>query len=168
MALEKIYVAAGCFWGVQAAFDHLPGVTQTAVGYMNGDTDRPIYKDICTGATGHAEAVEVVYDPEMLPLAKILWVFWHLHDATQLNRQGPDIGTQYRSGIFYTAPEQHAIAEESKARYEAKEAVKVATEITRAETFWHGEDYHQDYLRKNPWRPTCHPLPDIERLLKDA
>jgi len=168
MVLEKIYLAAGCFWGVQAAFDHLPGVTQTAVGYMNGATEHPTYKDICTGATEHAEAVEVVYDPATISLEKILWVFWHLHDATQLNRQGPDVGTQYRSGIFYMTPNQEVIAQESKTRYEAKEKVRVATEIILAETFWHGEDYHQDYLKKNPWRPTCHPLPDIKKLLQEA
>ena len=165
MQLSKAYFGAGCFWGVELAFSQLNGVTQTAVGYMNGNTTHPTYKDVCTGLTHHAEVVEVVFHPATISYPQLLWVFWHLHDPTQLNRQGVDVGTQYRSGIYTYGAEQFKQAQASKVKAQALFDSPIVTEIIAAETFWKAEDYHQDYLRKNPWRGACHVLPDLKAVL---
>jgi peptide-methionine (S)-S-oxide reductase len=142
--------AAGCFWGVEAAFRQVPGVTATRVGYTGGTTTNPTYKQVCTDRTGHAEAVEVSYDPARVSYDDLLRVFWEIHDPTQRNRQGPDIGTQYRSAIFYHDPEQEAAARASKERLERSGVHKrpIVTEIVPAQTFYQAEDYHQQYLEK--------------------
>jgi peptide-methionine (S)-S-oxide reductase len=142
--------AAGCFWGVEAAFRQVPGVTATRVGYTGGTTTNPTYKQVCTDRTGHAEAVEVSYDPARVSYDDLLRVFWETHDPTQRNRQGPDIGTQYRSAIFYHDPEQEAAARASKERLERSGVHKrpIVTEIVPAQTFYQAEDYHQQYLEK--------------------
>jgi peptide-methionine (S)-S-oxide reductase len=142
--------AAGCFWGVEAAFRQVPGVTATRVGYTGGTTTNPTYKQVCTDRTGHAEAVEVSYDPARVSYDDLLRVFWEIHDPTQRNRQGPDIGTQYRSAIFYHDPEQEADARASKERLERSGVHKrpIVTEIVPAQTFYQAEDYHQQYLEK--------------------
>lgn len=142
--------AAGCFWGVEATFRQIKGVLSTRVGYTGGNFANPTYQDVCTDQTGHAEAVEVTYDPAQVGYEKLLQVFWENHDPTQLNRQGPDWGSQYRSAIFYHSPEQKAAAEASKetlgksGRYNRP----IVTEIVPAATFYEAEDYHQQYLEK--------------------
>jgi len=142
--------AAGCFWGVEAAFRQVPGVTGTAVGYMGGHLDQPTYKDVCTDRTGHAEVVQVEYDPGRVTYDDLLHVFWENHDPTQVNRQGPDVGTQYRSAIFFQTPEQEAAARAAKRALESSGRFRrpVATEIVPASTFWRAEEYHQQYLEK--------------------
>lgn len=142
--------AAGCFWGVEEQFRTTPGVKETAVGYMGGQTEHPTYEQVCTDATGHAEVVQVTYDPAEVSYEKLLDVFWESHDPTEIDRQGPDIGTQYRSVIFYHSPEQQAAAEASKAALDASGTftTPIATEIVPAEKFWLAEDYHQHYVQK--------------------
>jgi peptide-methionine (S)-S-oxide reductase len=157
MDMAKAYFAAGCFWGVEAAFREIPGVTATAVGYMGGRTEDPTYRQVCSHTTGHAEAVEVTYDPDMVSYDDLLNVFWENHDPTQLNRQGPDIGDQYRTGIFYVTPEQEQAARASKERLAQSGRYRrpIVTEITPAPTFWVAEDYHQQYLEKRGMA-SCH------------
>lgn len=147
---HKATFAAGCFWGVEAAFRQVEGVTATAVGYSGGTTERPTYQDVCTGRTGHAEAVEVTFDPGRVSYDELLDVFWASHDPTQRDRQGPDVGTQYRSAVFVHDDEQKAAALASRERLERSGRLRrpVATEITPASTFWRAEDYHQRYLEK--------------------
>jgi peptide-methionine (S)-S-oxide reductase len=149
--------AAGCFWGVEAAFQLVPGVLETAVGYGGGHTENPTYRDVCTDQTGHAEVVQVTFDPAKVTFAQLLDVFWKLHDPTQLNRQGPDVGTQYRTAIFFHSPEQETIAKKSRAALEAsgKFCRAIATEITPAGTFYRAEEYHQKYLQKRG-AASCH------------
>ena len=141
---------AGCFWGVEAAFARLPGVRSTAVGYADGSLERPTYHQVCSGRTGHAEAVQVDYDPEVVGYQQLLDVFWAEHDPTQLNRQGPDIGSQYRSVIFVHDPEQERIARASSAEREQSGRYKrpIVTEITPFSAFWRAEEHHQKYLEK--------------------
>jgi peptide-methionine (S)-S-oxide reductase len=148
--MEKATFGAGCFWGVEAAFRQIEGVKDTAVGYMGGALKNPTYEDVCTDRTGHAEVVEVTYDPAQVRYDDLLKVFWENHDPTQLNRQGPDVGTQYRSAVFYHSPEQKAAAEASKRRLEESGRFRrsVVTEITPAATFYRAEEYHQQYLEK--------------------
>jgi peptide-methionine (S)-S-oxide reductase len=148
--MEKATFAAGCFWGVEATFRSLPGVSATRVGYTGGALSRPSYKDVCTDHTGHAEAVEVTYDPTKISYEELLQTFWENHDPTTLNRQGPDVGTQYRSAIFYHSPEQESAARASKERLEKSGAFRrpIVTEIVPAVEFWQAEDYHQQYLEK--------------------
>jgi len=143
--------AAGCFWGVEDLFRQTPGVLETAVGYTGGQTSKPSYKDVCSNTTGHAEAVRVIYDPQQVSYAELVRLFFANHDPTQVNRQGPDTGTQYRSGIFYLSDEQRAVAEKVKGELAAsgRYARPIATEITKASTFWMAEDYHQQYNEKN-------------------
>jgi peptide-methionine (S)-S-oxide reductase len=152
---EMAIFAAGCFWGVEAAFRQLPGVTHTRVGYAGGHTENPSYEDVCTDTTGHAEAVEVTYDPEQVSYDELLDVFWAKHDPTQLNRQGYDVGTQYRSAIFFHSPEQQEAATRSKAEVQARTPGRVVTELVEAGPFYEAEDYHQQYLEKRG-RATCH------------
>jgi peptide-methionine (S)-S-oxide reductase len=148
--MAKATFAAGCFWGVEASFQQLPGVTATAVGYEGGKLDNPTYQAVCTDRTGHAEAVDIDYDPAQITYEKLLDEFFKLHDPTQLNRQGPDWGTQYRSAVFFHSPEQEAAAKQTIARLtEEKRFNKpIATQVVPAETFWRAEEYHQKYLEK--------------------
>jgi peptide-methionine (S)-S-oxide reductase len=148
---------AGCFWGVEVAFRNVPGVKDAQVGYLGGTLANPTYRDVCTGRTGHAEVVQVEYDPTQVTYDRLLDVFWENHDPTTVNRQGPDVGTQYRSAIFYHSPEQKRAAEESKLRLEASGRLRraVVTEITAASTFYPAEDYHQRYLEKRGLA-SCH------------
>jgi len=142
--------AAGCFWGVEHTFRNTEGVTDTAVGYIGGTTENPTYESICGGQTGHAEAVRVVFDPEKVSYDALLNVFWKCHDPRQLNRQGPDTGTQYRTAIFYLDEEQKTVAEASKAALQSSGRTQgvVVTEITAAPEFYMAEDYHQQYFEK--------------------
>jgi peptide-methionine (S)-S-oxide reductase len=142
--------AAGCFWGVEAAFRQVPGVTSAEVGYTGGHTENPTYEDVCSHATGHAEAVRVQFDPEKVSYEDLLGVFWGNHDPTQVNRQGPDVGDQYRSAIFFHSPEQERAARDSKEALEKSGRHKrpIATEITPAPAFHRAEEYHQQYLEK--------------------
>jgi peptide-methionine (S)-S-oxide reductase len=155
--MAKATFAAGCFWGVEATFRQLPGVTGTRVGYIGGHTVNPTYKEVCTDTTGHAEAVEVNYDPSKISYQQLLDVFWENHDPTQLNRQGPDFGKQYRSAIFFHTPEQEAEARQSKEKLVKSErfSKQIHTQIVPAETFFEAEDYHQQYLEKRGLA-TCH------------
>jgi len=143
--------AAGCFWGVEARFSELEGVISTRVGYTGGTMDHPTYEDVCTGRTGHAEAVEVVFDPVNISYKDLVGIFFRLHDPTSLNRQGPDVGSQYRSAIFYHDEEQHRTAESIKARLEEERVFPrpIATVIEPAKIFWEAEDYHQKYFKKH-------------------
>ncbi len=147
---ETATFAAGCFWGVEVAFRNVEGVVDAAVGYTGGHAESPTYKQVCTGTTGHAEAVEVEFDPEKVSYEELLELFWNEHDPTQLNRQGPDFGTQYRSAIFFHSPEQEAAARASKEALEASGRFRrpVVTQIEPAATFWRAEEYHQQYLVK--------------------
>jgi peptide-methionine (S)-S-oxide reductase len=141
---------AGCFWGIEAAFRQVSGVVSTAVGYIGGGTDDPSYRQVCTGRTGHAEVVQVEYDPERLSYDDVLSVFWDNHDPTTRDRQGPDVGTQYRSAIYFHDAGQEATARASKDELEAAGRFRrpIVTEISPAATFWAAEDYHQQYLEK--------------------
>jgi peptide-methionine (S)-S-oxide reductase len=146
--MEKAMFGAGCFWGVEAAFRQVKGVLSTAVGYSGGHLDNPTYKDVCSGRTGHAEVVEVEYDPAQVSYSDLLNVFWDNHDPTTMNRQGPDVGAQYRSAIFFHGPEQEAAAKASKEKAQSHFKNKIVTEITPASEFYRAEDYHQQYLEK--------------------
>jgi len=141
---------AGCFWGVEAAFQRVPGVIDTAVGYSGGETPNPTYEDVCTNETGHAEVVQVTFDPAKVSYEQLLDVFWQAHDPTQVNRQGPDFGAQYRTAIFFHSPEQEAAAKKSLAALDdiGKFKRRIATEITPAGAFYRAEEYHQKYLQK--------------------
>jgi peptide-methionine (S)-S-oxide reductase len=157
MVTELATFGAGCFWGVEVTFRNTPGVKDALVGYLGGTLANPTYKDVCTGRTGHAEVVQVEYDPAEVTYDKLLNVFWANHNPTTLNRQGPDVGTQYRSAIFYHTPEQKKQAEESKTRLGASGRFRnlIVTEITAASTFYPAEDYHQRYLEKRGLA-SCH------------
>jgi peptide-methionine (S)-S-oxide reductase len=148
---------AGCFWGVEAAFRQVPGVLDAVVGYSGGKTENPTYQDVCTDRTGHAEAVQVTFDPALVSYEKLLDAFWKMHDPTQVNRQGPDFGTQYRTAIFFHSPEQEAIAKKAKAALDATRKFRrpIATEITPAGPFYRAEEYHQRYLEKRG-AASCH------------
>jgi peptide-methionine (S)-S-oxide reductase len=148
--MEKATFGAGCFWGIEEAFRHVEGVTETAVGYMGGRVEDPTYQDVCTGRTGHAEVVHLTYDPARVSYEKLLDLFWSIHDPTQVNRQGPDFGTQYRTVIFFHTPEQEAAARASKQQLDASGRLRrpVATAIEPAPAFWRAEDYHQRYFEK--------------------
>lgn len=149
MSKETATFAAGCFWGVEAAFRQLPGVLEVTSGYTGGHTVAPSYRDVCTGRTGHAEAVEILYDPQQISYDALLEAFWKIHDPTTPNRQGPDVGTQYRSAIFTHGAEQQRLAEASRTREQANQSKPIVTEITAAGDFYPAEDYHQRYFEKN-------------------
>ena len=152
--MQKATFAAGCFWGVEATFRKVDGVVETAVGYTGGTTSDPSYEEVCSGRTGHAEAVQVQFDPARVSYDQLLDVFWDLHDPTTPNRQGPDVGTQYRSAIFVHDAEQEAAATASKARLAQAGRYRrpIVTEIVPAGAFYRAEDYHQRYFEKSPRR----------------
>jgi peptide-methionine (S)-S-oxide reductase len=153
---ELATFGAGCFWGIEAAFRQVPGVLDAIVGYSGGHKANPTYKDVCSGDTGHAEVVQVTFDPAKISYGQLLDAFWQMHDPTQKNRQGPDFGTQYRTAIFFHSPEQEAAAK-SKAALEASKKLgrPIATEITAAGPFYRAEEYHQKYLEKRG-AASCH------------
>jgi peptide-methionine (S)-S-oxide reductase len=150
MATEKILFGAGCFWGVEAAFREVEGVADVTVGYSGGTTKNATYEQVCTGTTGHAEVVLVQFDPKKVSFEKLLETFWHIHDPTQKNRQGPDVGHQYRSAIFYFSDAQKKAAEKSKQSEQKRSSKPIVTEILPAGDFWRAEEYHQRYSEKHP------------------
>ena len=149
--MEKATFGAGCFWGVQKEFNKIKGIVNTTVGYMGGNLKNPTYKDVCTNKTGHIEVVQIEFDPKIVNYEKLLELFWKIHDPTQFNRQGPDIGTQYKSIIFYHNEKQKIIAEKSKEKLQKSNKFKkpIATEIKPLDIFYKAEEYHQNYLEKN-------------------
>ena len=149
-SLEKATFGAGCFWHIEEEFKKINGVISTSVGFMGGDLKNPSYKDVCTGKTRHAEVVHLEYDPKVISYEKLLEIFWNIHDPTTLNRQGPDIGTQYRSAIFFHSQEQEETAKSSKEKLEknSKSKNKIVTEIAPAKEFYIAEEYHQKYFEK--------------------
>lgn len=168
--LQSITLAGGCFWCTEAVFTRLRGVTEVVSGYANGQLDHPSYEQVCSGKTGHAEAVRVTFDPDQLPLADLLSVFFATHDPTQLNRQGNDVGTQYRSGIYYTDPEHGALARtmiEALGRDKVY-AGPIVTEVQPLTNFWPAEDYHDEYFARNPAQGYCTYVvaPKVEKLRK--
>ncbi len=152
---EKAMFGAGCFWGVEAAFREVAGVVDAPVGYAGGTLPNPTYQDVCSKTTGHAEVVQVTYDPEKVSYEKLLELFWNMHDPTTLNRQGPDVGTQYRSAIFFYSAEQEAVARQSKEQQLGRVARPIVTEITAAPVFYRAEEYHQRYFEKRGVK-ACH------------
>ncbi len=154
---EIATLAGGCFWCLEAVYDELRGVQRVASGYMGGETENPTYQQVCTGTTGHAEVVRLEYDPEVVSYRDLLEIFFTIHDPTTLNRQGADVGTQYRSAIFYHDEAQREQAEAIVAELEREGAFKdpIVTEVTEADVFYPAEDYHQDYYENNPYQPYC-------------
>lgn len=157
MSAEKATFAMGCFWGVQVLFKKVPGVLKTTVGYTGGHTENPTYASVCTGSTGHAEAIEIEFDPSAVSYGELLRTFFEHHDPTTINRQGPDVGEQYRSAVFFHNEEQKRLAEEYRDELNRSGKYKkpIVTEIVPAETFYRAEEYHQDYAEKNPTY-VCH------------
>jgi len=153
--MEKATFAAGCFWGVEASFRALPGVTDAVVGYTGGSLANPTYHDVCTDRTGHAEALEVSFDPAKITYDQLLDHFWQMHDPTTPNRQGPDFGTQYRSAIFFHSPEQERLARASRERWQSRFSQPIVTEIVPGARFYPAEEYHQRYLEKKGLS-SCH------------
>ena len=157
MAQEVVTLGGGCFWCLEAVFDEMDGVISVESGYMGGKGANPTYQDVCTGRTGHAEVIQVKFDPAVTSLSEILDVFFTIHDPTTLNRQGNDVGTQYRSVIFYHSPEQKTLAEATIRELSAKGAWKnpIVTEVTAATEFYRAENYHQEYFQNNSYQPYC-------------
>ena len=155
--MAKATFAGGCFWCTEAVYKEIKGVKEVTSGYIGGKNPNPTYKQVCTGLTGHAEAVEIEYDPDLVPYEKLLEVFFATHDPTTLNRQGADAGTQYRSGVFYHDDDQKQIAEKVIERLNVARVFpqRIVTEVTEASTFYPAEDYHQDYFENNPFQPYC-------------
>ncbi len=155
--MKEAVFGAGCFWCIEAIYDSLKGVQKVEPGYMGGQLNEPSYKEVCSGITGHAEVARVVFDPNVISFEELLEVFWSAHDPTQLNRQGNDVGTQYRSVIFYMNEEQKLTAEKSmeEANESGDFSSPIVTEISEASTFWVAESYHHDYLKHNPQNPYC-------------
>lgn len=168
MATETATFAAGCFWGVEHAFRTTPGVVSTAVGYTGGQLDDPTYEQVCSDTTGHAEAVEVMFDPDEVTYEQLLDVFWDEHDPTQLNRQGPDVGPQYRSAIFFANEEQARVARAYMEQLTRQKVFKrpIVTQLAKLEAFYPAEEYHQDFAERNPRHPyiVFHDTPKVERL----
>ena len=163
---DQITLAGGCFWCTESVFIRIPGVLKSVSGYANGTTDHPSYKDVCTGTTGHAEVVQITFDPAVITLDDLLDLFWKAHDPTTLNRQGDDTGTQYRSGVYWTDETQHRAAEAAKTRARARFDKPVVTEILPLAAFWPAEDSHQDYFNKNPDQAYCRAVipPKLKKL----
>ena len=168
--LEKATLGAGCFWCIEAVFQNLKGVQGVVSGYTGGQVENPTYQQICTGTTGHAEVAQIIFDPAVISFEDLLYVFWRTHDPTTLNRQGADVGTQYRSAIFYDSEEQKEIAEKSKAKTDASDLWPdpIVTEISQLDKFYNAEEYHQDYYKLNPNQPYCRLVidPKIRKLKK--
>ncbi|MCH8956634.1 peptide-methionine (S)-S-oxide reductase MsrA [candidate division KSB1 bacterium] len=169
--LETITLGAGCFWCIEAVFQNLKGVQSVVSGYTGGQVENPTYEQICTGTTGHAEVAQIIFDPAVISFEDLLYVFWRTHDPTTLNRQGADLGTQYRSAIFYDSEEQKEIAEKSKAKTDASDLWPdpIVTEISQLDKFYNAEEYHQDYYKLNPNQPYCRLVidPKIRKLKKE-
>ena len=169
--LETATLGAGCFWCVEAIFQNLKGVHQVVSGYAGGQVENPTYRQVCTEETGHAEVIQVIFDPEVISFADLLYVFWRTHDPTTLNRQGADTGTQYRSAIFYHSEIQRISAEESKKETDASDLwpSPIVTEIVPFTNFYQAEDYHQSYFQLNPRQPYCHVViePKLRKFRKD-
>lgn len=169
--LETITLGAGCFWCIEAVFQNLKGIQSVVSGYTGGQVENPTYEQICTGTTGHAEVAQIIFDPAVISFEDLLYVFWRTHDPTTLNRQGADVGTQYRSAIFYDSEEQKEIAEKSKAKTGASDLWPdpIVTEISRLDKFYNAEEYHQDYYKLNPNQPYCRLVidPKIRKLKKE-
>ncbi len=155
--LETATLGGGCFWCVEAVYQDVKGVERVVSGYAGGHVENPTYQQVCTGRTGHAEVAQITFDPDVISYEEILYIFWRVHDPTTLNRQGNDVGPQYRSAIFYHDEEQKAIAERSLAEAEAAKVWPnpIVTEIAPLDTFYEAEDYHQNYYRNNPYQPYC-------------
>ena len=168
--LAKATFAGGCFWCTEAVYAQIKGVQSVTSGYIGGKNPNPTYQQVCTGQTGHAEAVEIAYDPQQVPYEKLLEVFFSTHDPTTKNRQGADVGTQYRSGVFYHDDEQKKTAEEVIAKLDAAKVFpgRIVTEVTPASTFYAAEKYHQDYFANNPFQPYCQAVvsPKVEKVRK--
>ena len=168
--LAKATFAGGCFWCTEAVYAQIKGVQSVTSGYIGGKNPNPTYQQVCTGQTGHAEAVEIAYDPQQVPYEKLLEVFFSTHDPTTKNRQGADVGTQYRSGVFYHDDEQKRTAEEVIAKLDAAKVFpgRIVTEVTPASTFYAAEKYHQDYFANNPFQPYCQAVvsPKVEKVRK--
>jgi len=169
--LATTTLGAGCFWCIEAVFQNLKGVQSVASGYTGGQIENPTYEQISTGTTGHAEVAQIKFDPEMISFEDLLYVFWRTHDPTTLNRQGADVGTQYRSAIFFDSEEQKEIAEKSKAKTDASDLwpEPIVTEISQLDKFYKAEEYHQDYYKLNSNQPYCRLVidPKIRKLKKD-
>jgi peptide-methionine (S)-S-oxide reductase len=159
MGYEKATFGAGCFWGVEYVFRRVPGVVEAQVGYSGGTTPNPTYEQVCSHTTGHAEVTQVTFDPEQVSFDQLLEVFWAMHDPTQVNRQGPDVGDQYRSVIFTHSEDQALAAKTSKERAQSRFSKPIATEIVPLTAFYPAEDYHQAYYEKNGHTPYCHVVP---------
>ena len=168
---DTITLGAGCFWCIEAVFQNLKGVQSVVSGYTGGQVENPTYEQICTGTTRHAEVAQIIFDPAVISFEDLLYVFWRTHDPTTLNRQGADVGTQYRSAIFYDSEEQKEIAEKSKAKTDASDLWPdpIVTEISQLDKFYNAEEYHQDYYKLNPNQPYCRLVidPKIRKLKKE-
>ena len=171
MQTETITFGAGCFWCVEAVFQQVEGVHKVVSGYTGGTTVNPNYRDVCTGTTGHAEVVQIEFDPNTISFKELLEIFWHTHDPTTLNKQGNDVGTQYRSAVFYHSETQREIAEESKKEIDNSGTWNdpIVTEITEIDVFYPAEDYHQNYFELNPGQPYCQFVihPKLKKFTKD-
>jgi len=169
--LKTATLGAGCFWCIEAIFQNLKGVESVVSGYTGGRVENPTYEQICTGTTGHAEVAQIIFDPAVISFEDLLYVFWRTHDPTTLNRQGADVGTQYRSAIFFDSEEQKKIAEKSKAKTDASDLwpEPIVTEISQLDKFYKAEEYHQDYYRLNSNQPYCRLIidPKIRKLKKE-
>jgi len=169
--LDTTTLGAGCFWCIEAVFQNLKGVQSVVSGYTGGQVENPTYEQICTGTTGHAEVAQIIFDPAVISFEDLLYVFWRTHDPTTLNRQGADVGTQYRSAIFFDSEEQKKIAEKSKAKTDASDLwpEPIVTEISQLDKFYKAEEYHQDYYRLNSNQPYCRLIidPKIRKLKKE-
>lgn len=171
MQTETTTFGAGCFWCVEAVFQHVEGVHKVISGYTGGSTINPDYRDICTGTTGHAEVVQIEFDPNVISFKELIEIFWHTHNPTTLNKQGNDVGTQYRSAVFYHSDAQREIAEESKKEMDNSDTWDdpIVTEITEIDVFYTAEDYHQNYFELNPRQPYCQFVihPKLKKFTKD-
>ncbi len=154
-ATDTAIFGGGCFWCIEAVFERLDGVTAVEAGYAGGSTEHPTYEQVCSGGTGHAEVARIVYDPAKISFADLLEVFWQAHDPTTMNRQGADVGTQYRSAVFYLSDEQRTVAEKSKMAAQKQIGERIVTEISPLTTFYLAENYHQDYYNRNRNAPYC-------------
>jgi len=158
---ETAIFGAGCFWGVEYVFAHFPGVLGTKSGFMGGRMKNPSYEDVCSGNTGHTEVVKVDFNPKVISYKKLLDIFFRCHDPTSIDRQGPDIGNQYRSVIFYLSGSQKSEAEKARKEYERKIGEKIATSIEKASSFYEAEEEHQNYYAKSHGKPYCHVIPKL-------